>query len=68
MELSTLTTFNLGILVLFIGKLFNQRFSILRRYNIPEPVSSGLLGGTTSLVGGHGTAIAWTPVYRDSYG
>lgn len=28
----------------------------------------GLLGGTTSLVGGHGTAIAWTPVYRDDYG
>lgn len=152
MELSTLTTFNLGILVLFMGKMFNERFPILRRYNIPEPVSSGLLicllsfvlylstgievsynmgardvllvyffaaiglnsdlrtlisgglpliillaatlvfmifqnfagvgvasalgldpavgllGGTTSLVGGHGTAIAWTPVYRDTYG
>lgn len=151
MELTTLTTFNLGILVLFMGKLFNERFPILRRYNIPEPVSSGLLvcllsfalylstgieisfnlgardvllvyffaaiglnsdlrtlisgglplvillaatlvfmilqnfagvgvatalgldsavgllGGTTSLVGGHGTAIAWTPVYRDTY-
>ncbi|WP_244660838.1 sodium/glutamate symporter [Lentimonas sp. CC19] len=147
-----LTTFNLGIIVLFIGKLLSTRFSILRRYNIPEPVSSGLLiclitfvlylttgieisfdlhardvlliyffagiglnsdlrsllsgglplvillsativfmflqniagvgvaslfgldgavgvlGGTTSLIGGHGTAIAWTPVYVEQYG
>ena len=147
-----LTTFNLGIIVLFIGKLLSARFSILRRYNIPEPVSSGLLvclltfvlylttgieisfdlrardvlliyffagiglnsdlrsllsgglplvillsatvvfmflqnfagvgvatlfdldgavgvlGGTTSLIGGHGTAIAWTPIYIEQYG
>ncbi|CAA6676873.1 MULTISPECIES: sodium/glutamate symporter [unclassified Lentimonas] len=152
MELEMLTTFNLGIIVLFIGKLLSTRFSILRRYNIPEPVSSGLLiclitfvlylttgieisfdlhardvlliyffagiglnsdlrsllsgglplvillsativfmflqniagvgvaslfgldgavgvlGGTTSLIGGHGTAIAWTPVYVEQYG
>ena len=152
MELKILTTFNLGIIVLFIGKLLSARFAILRRYNIPEPVSSGLLvclitfvlylttgieisfdlhardvlliyffagiglnsdlrsllsggipliillcativfmflqniagvgvaslfgldgavgvlGGTTSLIGGHGTAIAWTPVYIEQYG
>jgi ESS family glutamate:Na+ symporter len=152
MELKMLTTFNLGIIVLFIGKLLSARFTILRRYNIPEPVSSGLLvclitfvlylttgieisfdlhardvlliyffagiglnsdlrsllsggipliillcatiafmflqniagvgvatlfgldgavgvlGGTTSLIGGHGTAIAWTPVYIEQYG
>lgn len=147
-----LTTFNLGIIVLFIGKMLSARFPLLRRYNIPEPVSSGLLvclitfvlylttgieisfdlhardvlliyffagiglnsdlrsllsggipliillcativfmflqnfagvgvaslfgldsavgvlGGTTSLIGGHGTAIAWTPVYVEQYG
>jgi len=147
-----LTTFNLGIIVLFIGKLLSARFTILRRYNIPEPVSSGLLiclitfvlylttgieisfdlhardvlliyffaaiglhsdlrsllsgglplvillsativfmflqniagvgvaslfglnaavgilGGTTSLIGGHGTAIAWSPIYVEQYG
>ena len=152
MELQMLTTFNLGIVVLFIGKLLSARFTILRRYNIPEPVSSGLLiclitftlylttgieisfdlhardvlliyffagiglnsdlrsllsgglplvillgatvvfmflqniagvgvaslfgldaavgvlGGTTSLIGGHGTAIAWTPVFIEQYG
>ena len=28
----------------------------------------GVLGGTTSLIGGHGTAIAWTPTFRDEYG
>ncbi|MCH7228540.1 sodium/glutamate symporter [Haloferula sp. A504] len=152
MELRAITTFNLAILVLFLGKWLNQRFPLLRRYNIPEPVSSGLLvclatwgiyaitgteisfdlrsrdillvfffagiglnsdfrsllagglplvmliaatvvymflqdltgvgvaslfgldkpvgilGGTASLIGGHGTAIAWTPTFRDEYG
>ena len=32
-----------GIVVLFIGKLLNQRVAILREYNIPEPVTGGLL-------------------------
>jgi ESS family glutamate:Na+ symporter len=152
MELEALPTFNLAILVLFLGKMLNERIPLLRRYNIPEPVSSGLLvclvtwlifavsgteisfdlkardillvyffagiglnsdfrsllsgglpliillaatvvfmflqnatgvgvaslfgldptvgilGGTTSLIGGHGTAIAWTPTFRDDYG
>ncbi len=152
MELRGITTFNLAILVLFFGKWLNQRIPLLRHYNIPEPVSSGLLvclatwaiygiwgaeisfdlrsrdillvfffagiglnsdfrsllagglpllillaatvvymfiqnftgvgvaslfgldetvgilGGTTSLIGGHGTAIAWTPTFRDEYG
>ncbi len=152
MQIDLLTTFNLGILVLYIGKLLNQRVTLLRQFNIPEPVSSGLLvclltfllylitgielsfdlaardvllvyffagiglnsdlrsliagglpliiliaatvvymflqnftgvgvatafgldpavgvlGGTTSLIGGHGTAIAWTPEFRDTYG
>lgn len=152
MEFTALTTFNLAILVLFLGKLLTFRCAILRKYNIPEPVSAGLLvcgatalvyaifkveisfdlaardvlliyffagiglnsdfrsllaggiplviltlatvgymfiqnfvgvgmatafgldkpigilGGTTSLIGGHGTAIAWAPVFRDDYG
>lgn len=152
MEIPAITTFNLAILVLFIGKWLNSCVPILRRYNIPEPVTSGLLvclvtwviylvsdiqlifdlkardillvfffagiglnsdlrsllsgglpliiliaatvvfmllqnltgigvaslfglekvvgvlGGTTSLIGGHGTAIAWTPTFRDEYG
>ena len=32
-----------GILVLFIGKTLNQRVGMLREYNIPEPVTGGLL-------------------------
>jgi glutamate:Na+ symporter, ESS family len=32
-----------GIVVLFIGKALNRRFAPLREYNIPEPVTGGLL-------------------------
>lgn len=28
----------------------------------------GLLGGTVSLIGGHGTTIAWAPVFIEEYG
>jgi ESS family glutamate:Na+ symporter len=33
---------------------------------LPAPV--GLLGGTVSLIGGHGTAIAWAPTFAAEYG
>lgn len=33
----------LGILALFLGKAVNRRVGVLREYNIPEPVSGGLL-------------------------
>ena len=32
-----------GIVVLFVGKALNQRLALLREYNIPEPVTGGLL-------------------------
>ena len=32
-----------GIVVLFIGKALNRRLAPLREYNIPEPVTGGLL-------------------------
>ncbi|MGI9204084.1 MAG: sodium/glutamate symporter [Woeseiaceae bacterium] len=32
-----------------------------------EPLT-GVVGGSVSLSGGHGTAIAWTPIFRDEYG
>ena len=32
-----------GIVVLFVGKALNQRVGLLREYNIPEPVTGGLL-------------------------
>ena len=28
----------------------------------------GVIGGSVSLSDGHGTAIAWTPIFRDEYG
>lgn len=28
----------------------------------------GLIGGSVSLSGGHGTAIAWAPIFKDDYG
>lgn len=32
-----------GVIVLFVGKMLNERFAGLREYNIPEPVTGGLL-------------------------
>jgi ESS family glutamate:Na+ symporter len=32
-----------GIVVLFVGKALNERVALLRNYNIPEPVTGGLL-------------------------
>ena len=28
----------------------------------------GILGGTVSLIGGHGTSIAWAPIFSERYG
>jgi len=36
-------TIILAILVLFLGKYLNQKISFLRKFNIPEPVTGGLL-------------------------
>lgn len=33
-----------------------------------QPEGVGLLGGTVSLIGGHGTAIAWSPRFAEDYG
>ena len=32
-----------GVLVLFVGKALNEHVAVLRTYNIPEPVTGGLL-------------------------
>ena len=34
-------------------------------YLVDAPLLTGLLGGSVSLSGGHGTAIAWTPIFQD---
>jgi glutamate:Na+ symporter, ESS family len=33
-----------------------------------QPAAVGMLGGTISLIGGHGTAIAWSPRIAEDYG
>ena len=33
-----------------------------------QPAAVGLLGGSVSLIGGHGTAIAWSPRLAEDYG
>lgn len=43
MELDSRETIIMAILVLFLGKYLNNKIEILRRFNIPEPVSGGTL-------------------------
>ena len=43
LELSERQTMVIAILVLFLGKALNKRISILQEYNIPEPVTGGVL-------------------------
>ncbi len=46
-----LVSFTLSILLLFVGKLTLQRYELLRRYSIPEPLIGGLLcAGTVGAV------------------
>ncbi|PCF95689.1 sodium/glutamate symporter [Vreelandella nigrificans] len=43
MEVHAFLSFTLAILLLFIGKELTQRWSLLRRYSIPEPLVGGAL-------------------------
>lgn len=43
MELDARQTIIVAVLVLFLGKYLNKKVDILRKYNIPEPVSGGLV-------------------------
>ena len=40
--------------------------SVAALFGLPAPV--GLLGGSVSLIGGHGTAIAWAPRIAENHG
>ena len=42
-ELSPRQTVIVAILVLFLGKYLTSKLAFLREYNIPEPVSGGLI-------------------------
>ncbi len=50
MSFDTFATFNIAILVLAAGSWLNRRFKFLQDFNIPEPVSSGLLVGLLAAV------------------
>ncbi len=43
MQIESFATFNIAIVVLAVGRWLNRRVAPLRRFNIPEPVTSGLL-------------------------
>ena len=43
MNLGTLSSLLAAVVVLLIGTLVNRRVALLSRYNIPDPITGGLL-------------------------
>lgn len=43
MQFESFATFNIAIVVLAIGRWLNRKVGVLQEFNIPEPVTSGLL-------------------------
>ncbi len=57
------------LLVLAVAYLFLQNFTGLAvAYFTGQPAQVGIIGGSVSLSGGHGTAIAWAPRFVEQYG
>ncbi|MDD1795417.1 sodium/glutamate symporter [Enterovibrio makurazakiensis] len=57
------------LLLITIGYMVIQNLtgiSVASLFGLDAPV--GLLGGSVSLIGGHGTAIAWSPRIAEEYG
>ena len=57
------------LLLITIGFMILQNFTgltVAKLFSLQSQV--GLLGGSISLIGGHGTAIAWAPRVAESYG
>ena len=57
------------LLTITIAYMFLQNLtgvSVAALFDLPSAV--GLLGGTVSLIGGHGTSIAWAPRIAEDYG
>ncbi|EIC23860.1 sodium/glutamate symporter [Thiorhodovibrio frisius] len=56
----------LAITIIYMALQNLTGISVAALFGLPAPV--GLLGGTVSLIGGHGTAIAWAPRIAEDYG
>ena len=57
------------LLAATIGHMILQNLtgiSVAKIFGLPSAV--GMIGGTVSLIGGHGTAIAWAPRIAEGYG
>ncbi len=67
LSVSAFTSFNLAIVLLFIGKDVTQRVALLRRYSIPEPVIGGMLciAVVAALYFGAGVAVEFELAVRD---
>ncbi|MEM8817268.1 MAG: sodium/glutamate symporter [Pseudomonadota bacterium] len=50
LTLESFVAYTIGIVVFFAGMQLNRRVSILRAYNIPEPVTGGLIAALITLV------------------
>ena len=57
------------LLVITIAYMFIQNLtgiSVAALFDLPGAV--GMLGGSVSLIGGHGTTIAWSPRIAEDFG
>lgn len=65
--LDNFLTFTIGILVYFTGVLINRKVSFLREYNVPEPVTGGLVASFVALAlyGFIGVELNYTLELRD---
>lgn len=57
------------LLTITIGFMFAQNITgitVATLFDLPAAV--GVMGGTVSLIGGHGTTIAWAPSIAEQYG
>lgn len=59
--------FTIGIMVFFSGRILTQRVGFLREYNVPEPVTGGILASllTLALFLGFGIELAFELEIRD---
>lgn len=56
------------LLILAVIYLFLQNFTGIGVTMVTDlPKATGILGGSVSLSGGHGTAIAWAPLFKEQY-